>query len=193
MKGNPHARVVSNQATTRLWSVLPRFSVELSQTERDGESFLSFDWTSCTCQDLDNRDNLQNTLLRTDQWPIENKLSPEVSNRDPSVGRSLVRKQCRACTVSRRTWELTEANVLVWPCPAPLVLYTLECFPSVQTAMSCLDDQRTPSAAQRKTVVLSVLDLHPLSIFYSLRCFVCVFMSTLTYSWCIGTSRQHPV
>lgn len=44
---------LSNQPTTQLWPVLPRFHVGLTQTTWNGESFLPFHWTSCTCQDLE--------------------------------------------------------------------------------------------------------------------------------------------
>lgn len=140
-------------------------------------------------------DNLQNTLLETDLWLIQNKLSLQVSNRDQSVGGRPVRKKkpYRACSVSRQAWGLTEANVLVWPCPALLVLHT---FRRVRTALRYLDYQKTPSAAQKKTLGLSVLcDLRsasPLRILLPAP-LVCVFMSILTCIWCIGTSRKHPV
>lgn len=158
------------------WWKFPALSLNLLHLSRSGEPRRA--------------DNLQNTLFKTDLWLIQNKLSPEVFNRDLSVGGWLVRKLYRACTVSRRTWELTGANVLVCPCPAPLVLYTLERF---RRAMRCLDYPKTPTAALKKTLGLSVLDLLLLSIFSSLHRFVCVFMSSLTCIWCIGTSRQHPV
>lgn len=131
--------------------------------------------------------------LKTELWLIQDKLPPEASIKDPGVSGWLVRKPYKACSVSRRMWDLTEANVLVWPRPAPPVLYKSEHFQRVWAAMRCLDYLRTPSAAQRKTLGLSVLDQLPLSTSYSLYRFVCVFMSSLTYIWCIGTSRQHPV
>lgn len=132
--------------------------------------------------------------FKTELWLIQGKLPPEASIKDQSVSGWLVRKPYKACSVSSVcVWDLTEANVLVWPCPAPPVLHKSERFQRVRAAMRCLDYLKTPSAAQRKTLGLSVLDLLPLSIFYSMCRFVCVFMSSLAYIWCIGTGRQHPV
>lgn len=188
---------LSNQPTTQLWPVLQRFHVEQTQTTWNGESFLPFHWTSCTCQELDHWGYL--TICKThssrqicDWYRINSHF------KYPTETRVLVddlseKKPYRACSVSRQAWGLTEANVLVWPCPALLVLHT---FRRVRTALRYLDYQKTPSAAQKKTLGLSVLcDLRsasPLRILLPAP-LVCVFMSILTCIWCIGTSRKHPV
>lgn len=189
IEGNPHTNVVSNKPTTHLWSVLPGpLSNWLSQCETVKVSCPFTEppapvkiWTTETSW------RSARHTLKTDVWLIQNKLPPEESIKDPSVIGWLVRKPCRACSVSRWTWELTEAFDF-----ALLLLY---CAPqgAFRGAMRCLHYLKTPSAAQRKTLGFSVLDLLPLGTFYSLLHFVCVLMSSLTCIWCIGTSRQHPV
>lgn len=113
---------LSNQPTTQLWPVLQRFHVEQTQTTWNGESFLPFHWTSCTCQELDHWGYL--TICKThssrqicDWYRINSHF------KYPTETRVLVddlseKKTYRACSVSRQAWGLTEANVLVWPCPA---------------------------------------------------------------------------
>lgn len=125
MEGNHHTSVVSNKPTTQMWSVIPGLlSNWLRWCERVKTSCpfteplapVKF-WTTET------RWQSAKHTLKKDLWLIQNKLPPEVAIKDPSVSRWLVRRLYRACSVSRWTWELTEANVSVWPCPAPPVLW----------------------------------------------------------------------
>lgn len=137
-------------------------------------------------------DNLQSTLLKTDLWinsRLKYPLKTWVSVDDLSGNRTGPALS-PADVESYQKW-----TSWFWPCPAPSVLLPTpwSAFRGWGLLWGVWTTWRIPVQALRKTLGLSVVDLLPLSTFYSLHRYVCVFMSSLNYIWCIGTGRQHPV